>query len=366
MKKIKVEFPYVKQNIIIDYGNWIKHLKAFIKKNKYDKILFLFDNSIFETYGNEFLWNFKWFDYNTIKLLPNNFSKDIDYLNFILKLIYNYWFSRKSVIVCIWWGYTSDLWWVLAWLYMRWVDFIQFSTTLMAQVDCVMWKVALNVVNKKNLVWLFNSPILTICDIKYLESLNKHELLLSFSEIFKHELINKNKKDLNIVLLILKNISNLLNDSISENIDKWEEIIYNSISIKKYFVENDPYDKNWLHKWLSLWHTIANVVESLIPTIRHWEAVWIWIYISLIISIDVYKNDSYGQILNEMERYFDFNYKNIKLKIVDILYLLENDKISNNWKISLVLFEKLGQYNIVNNITEKFIKKSFSNVFTIE
>ena len=97
--------------------------------------------------------------------------------------------------------------------------------------------------HKKNPIGLFYSPILTIVDISNLFSLDKKEVNLAVSEILKHELINKNSsanpcfKNLEkIIDLSMKSVS--LNDA-----DDRINIIYNSLLIKKFYVENDPYDK---------------------------------------------------------------------------------------------------------------------------
>ena len=310
----------------------------------------------------------KSFDYTLIQLDPIAFSKDIDYLSFVLKMIHNLWFARDSVIVGIWWWFVWDLWWFLAWIYMRWVDFIQIWTTLMSQADAIIWKIWINVLHKKNPIGLFYSPILTIVDISNLFSLDKKEVNLAVSEILKHELINKNSsanpcfKNLEkIIDLSMKSVS--LNDA-----DDRINIIYNSLLIKKFYVENDPYDKIWYHKSLSLWHTIANVLETLNDSMRHWEAVWIWLYISLSFSMHKYpKNEHlFMKIRESMYRARRFDYKHIELSFVEIINILKKDKISLNWDVCFAILEDIGKVNIIDDLPYDIIENGFKEVFTIK
>ncbi len=366
MKNIQIQLPYIDQQIIVDYWTGIEHLQNFVEQGQYDKILFLFDDNVFKKYGNDFKVAFATKESCYIQLLPNSISKDIDYLTLILRRVAYVGLSRKSLVVCVGGGYVSDIGGVFAGLYMRGIDFVQFSTTLMSQADCVIGKVWLNVSSKKNFVGLFNSPVLTICDVKYLESLQKKELIYAMSEVYKHNLIATEDLSCGKINFSLERYQKYLEEGIEYHQNDWIELVAWSISIKKYFVEQDVYDTNGLHKWLSLGHTIANVIETLIPDIKHWEAVWIGIYISLLASEIAFPEEEYKILLDQIQRFLPFHYSKHVLQFSEILDLLKNDKLSAFWSINLVLFEKAGSFKIVKNWSEENIHYLFSNVFTVK
>lgn len=368
MKQISVHLPYLTQEIVIFKDETYSYLNKFLLSKNYSKILLLIDSNCFNTSWEEYLDILKPFVYSVFKLDPIAFSKDIDYLSFVLKSIYGLWFSRNSVIICVWWWFVWDLWWFLAWIYMRWIDFIQIWTTLMSQVDAIIWKVWINVSHKKNVIWLFYSPVLTIADISSLLILDKKEVNLAVSELFKHELINK-KSNIDICFENLKRIADLSMEWISlNNADNRINLINNSLLIKKLYVENDPYDKNWCHKALSLWHTIANVLENLNSDMRHWEAVWIWIYISLFFSIYKYPQKKYlfTKLREFIYKTHKFNYKHIELSFIEIVDILKKDKISTNWDVYFVILEDIGKINIVADLPYNIIKDGFEDVFTLK
>lgn len=368
MKKISVHLPYLTQEIVILENGTYSYLNDFLLGKNYTKILLLIDSNCFNTNWEKYLDMLKPFDYSLFKLDPIAFSKDIDYLSFVLKSIHGLWFSRNSVIICVWGWFVWDLWWFLAWIYMRWIDFIQIWTTLMSQADAIIWKVWINVSHKKNIIWLFYSPVLTIADISSLFTLDKKEISLAVSEIFKHELINRSSNP-NICFENLEKIMNLSIKWISlDSANDRTSIVNNSLLIKKTYVENDPYDKNWYHKSLSLWHTIANALETLNSDMRHWESVRIWIYISLLFSIYKYpKNEHlFIKIREFICKTHKFNYKHVELNFVEIINILKKDKISVNWDICFAILEDIGKINVINDLPYSIIKDGFEDIFTLK
>jgi 3-dehydroquinate synthetase len=153
-----------------------------------------------------------------------------------------------------------------------------------------------------------------------------------------------------------------------DNVNDRINIIYNSLLIKKGYVENDPYDRNWYHKSLSLWHTIANVIETLNTGMRHWESVRIWIYISLLFSMYKYsKNEHLFMKIREfIYKVHNFNYKYIELSFVEIINILKKDKISINWNICFAILKDIGKISIIDDLPYSIIKDGFEDVFTIK
>lgn len=343
------------------------YLLRFLEQQQYDNILLLMDSNFLNVCWDKYTEILRPFNYHLVVLNPIDFSKDIDYFAFIAKLICNYWFSRKSLVMSVWGWFVWDLWGVLSGMYMRWIDFLQIWTTLMAQSDAIIGKVWINVWKKKNLLGLFYSPVLTICDVHNLYTLDRDEFIFAMSEIFKHQLINPDADAESCMLYLDEMKSFVLQNDFKDKSQILVDMVYKSLLVKKFYVEKDPYDKNGLHKWLSLWHVIANVIETLNLKMRHGEAVWLWLYISLYISICQYPQNRllYERLREYIRIFFNIDYKDVTLKISDIMLLLKTDKISCNGSVCLVVLENIGKFHVVNDISLDLVKSAFNDVFTV-
>ena len=155
---------------------------------------------------------------------------------------------RSVTLVALGGGVIGDLTGFIASIYMRGVDFIQIPTSLLAQVDSsVGGKVGINTNSMKNAVGSFYQPLVVLIDPNTLETLEDRHFNNGMAELIKHgviagktlfkELLDKNPKD---------------------NI---EELIYQSVTIKRDVVIQDVEDKG-IRQLLNFGHTIGHALEQ--------------------------------------------------------------------------------------------------------
>jgi len=81
--------------------------------------------------------------------------------------------DRKGCLIAIGGGIVGDVVGFLASVYMRGIDMVFIPTTLMAQEDTIINKIAISYRLLKNILGSFYPPHLTFCDTNFLKSLQK-------------------------------------------------------------------------------------------------------------------------------------------------------------------------------------------------
>lgn len=351
-KRISVSLPNKRQEIFVgkDLSDWI--IGELLAK-EYSGFVIFCDTNFAKIYKDlliEFKEKLKPLD--VILVEPSEDSKSLNFLNSSLARCTEANFNRKGCFVVLGGGIVGDIAGFLASVYMRGVDMVFLPTTLMAQGDTIINKVAISHKLLKNVIGSFYSPCTTVCDTNFLQSLSDEEISLGLSEIIKHALIYSKS----FTNHLLKTLPFAMSD---RNAYNWDEIIYRSLKIKGELVERDPYDELEIHKGLSYGHTFANVIEGLSQfNLRHGEAVALGMRIS-------------GHISHEMGilSKADFEIQEMLLDTarlpsrfphsVDpdhIINYLKRDKISTNGEISLVILEKIGKYKVIRGVSEDLVR----------
>jgi len=180
--------------------------------------------------------------------------------------------DRRSLVIVIGGGATTDLVGFAAATYMRGVSFINIPTTLLAQVDAsIGGKVGVNFAGVKNLLGSIAQPAGVVIDIEALATLPERELRSGFAEVVKHGLI----ADRAYFTL-----------ATSRSCGEWsgEELValvYRSCEIKRSIVESDETEQG-LRKTLNFGHSIGHAIEALYLSggqhLTHGEAISIGMY----------------------------------------------------------------------------------------
>lgn len=157
-------------------------------------------------------------------------------------------FGRKDAIAAVGGGVVGDLTGFAASTYMRGIDFFQFPTTTLSQVDSsIGGKVAINLENTKNIVGAFYQPKLVIVDPATLQTLPKRQYMNGLAEALKAGLAGCPE---------LFDIFETQN--IEQNI---EAILYHSLLYKKLIVEQDETEQGKRME-LNFGHTIGHGIEA--------------------------------------------------------------------------------------------------------
>lgn len=264
--------------------------------------------------------------------------------NKVIEIVYQLWETlialeadRYSLFINLGGGVISDMGGFVASTFKRGIDFINFPTTLLSQVDAsVGGKLGVNFGGIKNQIGLFKDPVAVFVDPNFLTTLDDRQILSGYAEVIKHGLIS-GKIDWEL-------IKQLRFSSKSE----WSPIIEESIKCKNEIVSKDPVEHG-LRKVLNFGHTIGHALESWShmngeDPLLHGEAVAIGMV------SEVYLSFRKGYLtLNEAEeigRSILSIFKKYKLKpenYPELLDIMLNDKKNVNNIVHFTLLKRIGE-----------------------
>jgi 3-dehydroquinate synthase len=175
--------------------------------------------------------------------------------------------DRRSLVITIGGGATSDLVGCAAGTYMRGISFLHVPTTLLSQVDAsIGGKAGINFQGVKNLLGTIGQPIGVVIDIDTLVTLPEREVRSGFAEIVKHGLI----ADRSYFDTVTSQVCT------SWSPDEMVSIVRRSCEIKRAVVESDETERG-PRKILNFGHSIGHAVESFAlthsPALTHGEAI---------------------------------------------------------------------------------------------
>lgn len=182
-------------------------------------------------------------------------AKTLNNAETIMVNLSNKGMTKKHSLVVIGGGCVQDIGTLVASLYMRGIEWTFVPTTLAAMGDsCIGGKSSINVGPIKNLVGNFYPPKRVIVDSKFCQTLPNLELIAGISEIIKICFARSENSFRQSALIAslpnLKDASNSLN-----------ELVYLSLSSKKYFIEADEFDTG-IRKLLNFGHSFGHALES--------------------------------------------------------------------------------------------------------
>ncbi|HNZ70982.1 MAG TPA: 3-dehydroquinate synthase [Prolixibacteraceae bacterium] len=249
--------------------------------------------------------------------------------------------DRKSLLINLGGGMLSDLCGFAASCFKRGLHFVNIPTTLLSQVDAsVGGKTGINFNGLKNEIGVFSQPQTVIIASRFLQSLDRDNLLSGYAEMLKHGLIYSRKHWDDCLAFDLQNI----------DYERLNQVIAESVAIKEYFVVKDPTEKN-IRKALNLGHTAGHAIESLAlhqnRPILHGYAVAYGLIVELflssmkvgfpmekVVTITNWINETYGKFQVQES---DF----------EALYLkMTKDKKNEAGRINFTLIPEIGNVEI--------------------
>jgi 3-dehydroquinate synthase len=175
-------------------------------------------------------------------------SKSIKEYSRLMNEIIDTFATRDITIIALGGGVTGDLVGFIAATLYRGVDYIQIPTTLLSQIDSsIGGKVAINSNSAKNSIGCFYPPKKVLIDPATLDTLDERQFNNGMAEMIKYGMIYSQE-----LFAFLKT------EDIKANIEK---LIFESLKIKKFFVENDEFDHS-LRQVLNFGHTYGHAYEA--------------------------------------------------------------------------------------------------------
>ena len=343
MKKIFDDI-YVGSNIISILNDYTKD---------FDKILIFSNETIADLYFEKFKSTLNEKDkifYFAIK--DGEEYKNIESILPVYDFMLENNFSRKSLVISLGGGVICDMGGYISATYMRGIEFIQVPTSLLAQVDAsVGGKVAINHPKCKNMIGSFKNPYRVIIDVEFLKTLPKREFKSGMGELLKHSFLTKDKSYLGYIENNVEKIKNLDNKVL-------ENIVEQSIRIKKHYVDIDPFEKGE-RTFLNLGHTYAHALESFFDykAFTHGEAVAKGVIFDLELSLLRGKiNNEYLERAKNIFKLFNIDTDLIYLPSDKFISLMRKDKKNSFSKIITILLDSEGHLSKTEIKEDEIIK----------
>lgn len=335
----------------IIFDDSLRSLQNFLDKNKYTSIFVLVDENT-KQHCLPILQNVLQ-DVIVIESQSGEINKNLFTCEIIWQQLIQQNADRKALFINLGGGVIGDMGGFAASCFKRGIDFINIPTTLLSQVDSsIGGKLGIDFKYGKNLIGLFRNPKAVFISSQFFKTLPQRQFINGWAEIFKHALIQDSHQ-----WEKYKNIDILNTDM--------NDIVYQSLLIKKSVVEKDPFEKG-LRKILNFGHTIGHAIEAFSlenekNSLLHGEAIAIGMICEAYLSV---KKCGLTEVqLNEITflllKYFP-KYSIAHFDIESMLQMMMIDKKNEGNTILAALLSNIGncQYDIV--LTKEDIRDSLN------
>lgn len=262
--------------------------------------------------------------------------------------------DRKSLLINIGGGVITDLGGFVASTFKRGIAYVNIPTTLLSMVDAsVGGKTGVDLGTLKNQIGVISAPDLVLIDTQYLKTLPQNQMRSGLAEMLKHGLISD------------KSYWEKFKDLSALSFNDLDELIYESILIKKHVVDADPFEAN-LRKTLNFGHTLGHAIESYCLSnpdktdLLHGEAIAIGIVLASYLSAKLVGLPM--ETTQEIKHIFNNYYGVVAFDEPDyasIIDLLKYDKKNDHGNINFVLLEAIGKPKIDCLVEEPLILEAF-------
>ena len=348
MKKI----TYGNCHIYLNNENF-SELNEFVESQNYSQVFILTDENT-HLYCLPSIIGHLTFESEIIEIEAGEEHKVIDTCVGVWEALSELGADRKSLLINLGGGVVTDLGGFVACTFRRGIDYINIPTSLLSMVDAsVGGKTGVDLGLLKNQIGIISNPKMVIINTDFLSTLPKSQMRSGFAEMLKHGLIkDKNYWDK------LTNLSSLYEEDL-------EQLIFDSIEIKKQIVEQDPREKG-LRKTLNFGHTLGHAIESFslsgqeLKPLLHGEAIAIGMILECYLSS---KLMGFPKEKSEEVKHLIANvFGKVKLpenSFSSIIELLRYDKKNEHGNINFVLLKAIGDPVIDCKVDNNTILKAF-------
>lgn len=249
--------------------------------------------------------------------------------------------SRKSLIIALGGGVVTDLAGFVAATFMRGIRYINIATTFTAQIDAAIGgKTAVNLATgEKNIIGSFWQPDAVICDLKYLETLKKPQILDGLGELAKYELI------------AIPGISDM----------KLIDQVYKCVKYKAEIVAKDEKELTGLRSILNYGHTLAHALEAYAKLhkfkLSHGQAVAVGLCFAGEVAFALNRIDkaSLDQHYKVLEKLKLKSKPPFKVNPSQLIRLMTKDKKTSSATVTMILPGEHG-FELVSEINPSLLK----------
>jgi 3-dehydroquinate synthase len=343
-------------NCIIHFNNTCySSINEHIKEHNYSKIFILVDENTHEYCLPYFIEKIETNSaIEIIEIESGEINKTIDTCLGVWNTLSELNADRKSLLINIGGGVITDLGGFVACTFKRGIAYINVPTTLLSMVDAsVGGKTGVDLGHLKNQIGVISNPDLVLIDTQFLNTLPQNQMRSGLAEMLKHGLIS----DINYW--------NKFQDLSKLALDDLDELIYESVLIKKNVVDIDPFEHN-LRKTLNFGHTLGHAIESYFlshpdkTTLLHGEAIVVGMILACYISTELAGFPK--ETTSDVKKLFINYYGKVAINETEyaaIMELLKYDKKNNHGNINFVLLESIGKPKIDCLVDDTIILDAF-------
>lgn len=269
-------------------------------------------------------------------------------------------FERRDVVAALGGGVVGDLAGFAASTYLRGLAFVNFGTTLLAQVDSsIGGKTAVNLKQGKNLVGTFYPPRLVVSDVSTLATLSRRELCASLAEVVKYGMIRDK--------VLFKTLEQEHERILARDTELLETLVLRSAAIKAEVVSRDEFEIKGERMILNYGHTFGHAFEKVsgYKSLVHGEAVSVGMVCAarLAVSLKILEpkvEKRQNAVLKKLG--LPVQLKGAHYRIPAILEAMLRDKKKRAGKLRFILPEKIGQVTVLENIPVQSLKRVLQDV----
>ena len=295
-------------------------------------------------------------DARLIEIPQGDANKNLDSLAMVWEALQSGGGTRHSLLVNLGGGMVCDLGGFAASTFKRGIRFVNIPTTLLAMVDAsVGGKTGVNFGGLKNEIGTFSEPQAVVIDTKFLETLDRENLLSGYAEMLKHGLLDTVEHWAEVLQFTIHNLQ--------------FTTIQQSIAVKQRIVTSDPHEKG-LRKALNLGHTFGHAFESFSiqhptpntqhPTpILHGHAVAFGLICELYLS--VVKCGFPTEKMRQTVQFIRENYGSLPITCDDypeLIRLMQHDKKNIADTIRFTLLADIGDIRLDQTASHEEIKEA--------
>ncbi len=276
---------------------------------------------------------------------PGEESKCLSTFEWLLHEFKALGLKRHDIVVSVGGGVVGDVSGFAAGCYMRGVDYIQFPTTLLAQVDSsVGGKVAVNLGSTKNYCGLFNQPRRVYVDAGVLKTLPEREIKSGLGEVCKYALM----ADAELYDFLMENADAImaLDDTIMPKVVAW------CCHIKAEVVGEDERETTGIRTLLNYGHTFSHALEEITDfALSHGEAVAYGMKAAARLSnkMGVLSDEEYEMHLALLSR-FGLADKKLHLDVDRFMEAMHGDKKAAADRLRYILATHIGVVEVREDV----------------
>jgi 3-dehydroquinate synthase len=308
-----------------------------LNKSPVQGAIYIIDENIVKLYGDKLSDILT--SQRVLRITATEQNKSLDCFPEYIEQLVKLNIRREQVLVAIGGGIIQDITCFLASTMMRGLPWLFFPTTLLAQADsCIGSKSSINSGEIKNILGTFTPPEKVVIDVGFLNTLEKKDIFSGVGEMIKVHAIDSPDS--------FNQISHHYDEIIGDHL-LMENFIYNSLLMKKKFIEVDEFDKgarNVMNYGHSFGHAIETATGYGIP---HGIAVTIGMDIANFVAVGL--KESTVEHFERMHTVLEKNcksYQNVPIDIDSLMLALSKDKKNSNTQLRLILPDKEGLIGI--------------------